>query len=194
MKKSFKLPGVDCPDCGAAIRLEIATQRTTLDEARTTCERCGWGLDLLEESRGQVGKAKSKVKRLARSVTDAIVDARKTLPRDRSEWSSIVRNPRHPFTVAVLTGLVLIALQLTGFGVLVALIWILASLILNPLGWVLSPIVVAIALAHRSRFRTEIREQLKAELDTLSARREAGELSEDEFKAQRADIIAKYFS
>ena len=194
MRKSFKLPGVDCPDCGAAIRLEITTRRTTLDEARTTCERCGWELDLLEESRGQVGKAKSKVKHLARSVTDAIVDARKTLPRDRNEWSAIVRNPRHPFTVAVLTGLVLIALQLTGFGVLIALIWILASLILNPLGWVLIPIVVAIALAHRSRFRTEIREQLKEELDALYERREAGELNDEEFKAQRAEIIARYFS
>jgi hypothetical protein len=194
MRKSFKLPGVDCPDCGAAIHLEIATQRTTLERARTACERCGWELDLLAESRGQVGKAKGKVKRLARSVTDAIVDARNTLPRDRSEWATIVRNPRHPFTLAVLTGLVLIALQLTGFGVFIALIWILASLILNPLGWVLIPIVVAIALAHRSRFRTEIREQLKEELDALYARREAGELSDEEFKAQRAEIIGRYFS
>jgi len=194
MRKSFKLPGVDCPDCGGAIRLEIATRRTALDEVRTNCERCGWQLDLLEESRGQVGKAKGKVKRLAKSVADAIVDARNTLPHDRSEWAAIVRNPRHPFTVAVLTGLVLIALQLTGFGVFIALIWILASLILNPLGWVLIPIVVAIALAHRSRFRTEIREQLKQELDALYARREAGELSDEEFKAQRAEIIGRYFS
>ncbi len=194
MRKSFKLPGVDCPDCGAAIRLVVATRRTALEEARTACERCGWNLDLLEESRGQVGKAKGKVKRLARSVTDAIVDARKTLPRDRNEWAAIVGNPRHPFTLAVLTGLVLIALQLTGFGVFIALIWILASLILNPLGWVLIPIVVAIALAHRSRFRTEIREQLKKDLDALYARREAGELTDEEFKALRAEIIGRYFS
>jgi hypothetical protein len=174
--------------------LSIATRRATLAEARATCERCGWSIDLLEESRGQVGKAKGKLKRLVRSVTDAIIDARKTLPRDRDEWATIVRNPRHPFTVAVLTGLVLIALQLTGFGVFIALIWILASLILNPLGWVLIPIVVAIALAHRSRFRTEIREKLKEELDSLYERREAGELNDDEFQARRSEIIARYFS
>ena len=160
MKKSFKVPGVDCPDCGGTVRLDIATRRASLAVAKTTCERCGWSLDLMEESRGQVVKAKDKVKRLARSVSSAIVDVRKTLPRDRSEWSTIVRNPRHPFTAAVLTGLVLIALELTGFGVFIALVWILGALILNPLGWVLIPIVVAIALAHRSRFRTEIREKL----------------------------------
>ncbi|MGD8867964.1 MAG: hypothetical protein PVI01_10040 [Gemmatimonadales bacterium] len=194
MQKNFKLPGVDCPDCAGALRLQIATRRTTLAEARATCARCGWAIDLIAESRGQVGKAKGKVKRLAKSVTDAIVDARNTLPRDRDEWAAIVRNPRHPFTLAVLTGLVLIALQLTGFGVFIALIWILASLILNPLGWVLIPIVVAIALAHRSRFRTEIREKLKEELDNLYAQREAGELSDEEFKEKRSEIIARYFS
>jgi uncharacterized membrane protein len=194
MRKSFKLPGVDCPDCGAAIRLAVATRRASLDEARTTCERCGWQLDLMEESRGQVGKAKGKVKRLARSVTDAIVDVRKTLPRDRSEWRTVIRNPRHPFTAAVLTGLVLIALEMTGFGVFIAVVWILGNLILNPIGWVLIPAVVAIALVHRSRFRTEIREKLKQELDALHQRREAGELTDEEFKAQRAELIAKYFS
>ncbi|UCF20023.1 MAG: hypothetical protein JSU87_01015 [Gemmatimonadota bacterium] len=194
MKKSFKLPGVECPDCGGSVRLEIATRRAGIEVAEATCERCGWSLDLMEESRGQVGKAKDKVKRLARSVSDAIVDVRKTLPRDRGEWATIVRDPRHPFTAAVLTGLVLIALELTGFGVFIALVWILGALILNPLGWVLIPIVVAIALAHRSRFRTETREKLKDELDALQRRRDAGELSDGEFRVERAEIIARYFA
>lgn len=194
MKKEFKLPGVDCPDCEAAIRLRIVTRRATLEDARTTCERCGWELDLLAESRGQIAKASGKVKRLARSTADAIVDVRRTLPRDREEWAAVIRNPRHPFTAAVLTGLVLVALELTGFGVFLALAWILGSLILNPIGWILIPAVVAIALAHRSRFRTELREQLKHDLDELQRRREAGELSEDEFRAARSELISKYFS
>jgi uncharacterized membrane protein len=88
----------------------------------------------------------------------------------------------------------LIALEMTGFGVFIAVVWILGNLILNPIGWVLIPVVVAIALVHRSRFRTEIREKLKQELDELHQRRETGQLTDEEYKAQRAELIAKYFS
>ncbi len=194
MKKSFKLAGVDCPECDAAIRLEVESALPRLKAAKAACESCDWQLDLLEASRAQSAKFTDKAKSIAKGVAGGITEAGRSLPKDREQLKQAIRDPRHPFTAAVLTGLVLLAMEASGFGVFLALTWILGTLVLTPVGWLLIPAVVAIAFAYRSRFRAENRKQLQEELEVVEKQRESGELTEEEFKAARADLIAQFFS
>ena len=118
---------------------------------------------------------------------------RDTLPKNREEWGQVVTNPQHPFTATLLVGLALILMEMSGFGIFLIVTWILGNLILSPLGWVLVPLVVAIAFAYRRYFKREKMRELKNQLDELEHRRDEGELTDEEFEAAREELLSRYF-
>jgi len=156
MEKSVSLPAIGYPDCKARVDLLIATAGASLRKLVINCTSCEWKLDLLEEAQNQYAVNRDRAKKVSREVSRTITEARQHLPRDRSEWSEVLRNPRHPFTLAVITGLALVAMELSGFGIFLALTWILGNLILNPVGWVLVPLLVAVAVMYPSRGNSTI--------------------------------------
>ena len=85
------------------------------------------------------------------------------------------------------------AMELSGFGIFMAMTWIIGNLILNPLGWVLIPIIVAIGVHYYSRFKDERFNDLKAAMKELEEKKLKSEISEDEYKKLRDELLVKYF-
>jgi hypothetical protein len=157
------------------------------------CTQCDWTEDILEKGGEKIEGSKEHLRKLSKELAQTLTKLRDTLPKNREEWGQVVTNPKHPFTATLLTGLVLIVMEVSGFGVFLAVAWILGNLILNPVGWLLIPLVVAIAFAYRRYFQREKMKKLKAELDELESQRDADELSEEAFEAAREELFARYF-
>ena len=85
-------------------------------------------------------------------------------------------------------------LELSGFGVFVALTWILGNLILNPVGWVLIPIVVGVVFHYRDLFTKNKISGLKEQLNNLQAQHDAGNLNDDDYDKAKDDLLANHFS
>ncbi len=64
---------------------------------------------------------------LVTKLSKTIVKLRKTLPKNKDEWSDVIKNPKHPFTAALLSGLVILLLELFGFSIFMALTWLLVT-------------------------------------------------------------------
>ena len=189
MDRSMRLPAIGCPDCKAEIDLAIGTAGASIQKLSASCSSCDWKLDLLEEARGQYAVNRDRAKKVSREVARTIAEARKHLPKDRDEWGEVLRNPRHPFTLAVLTGLVLVAMELSGFGIFLAVTWILGNLILNPVGWVLIPLIVAVAVMYRDRLRREKLKALKSKLDALDQQRDSGEITDEQCRRAKQELL-----
>ncbi len=116
------------------------------------------------------------------------------MPRDREDVKEALRNPKHPFTAAVLTGLVIVAMELSGFGIYMAVTTLLAALVLNPVGWVVVPLVVAIAFAYRGKLKSDRLEKLKGQIDDLEKQKEEGLLTPEQFEAARDELVTKLLS
>jgi hypothetical protein len=138
-------------------------------------------------------ESKERLRKLAKEVAKSLTKMRDTLPKNREEWGEVVSNPRHPFTATLLVGMLIILMELSGFGVFLAVTWILGNLILNPIGWVLVPLVVAIAFAYRRHFKRGQMDELRVQLDELERRRDAGELSDEESETAREELLCRYF-
>jgi hypothetical protein len=193
MINQFSLPGIACPKCGGKLALHVATRMVSITELKIRCEQCDYEEDILEKSGEKFEGSKKEVQRIAKEIADSIVKLRDTLPKDRDEWVDVVKNPRHPFTAALLTGFAIFMMELSGFGIFMAVTWILGNLILNPVGWVLVPIVVAIAFYFRGYFNRSQLTNLKQELTDLEQQRDTGILTEAEFEAAREKLLANYF-
>ena len=83
-------------------------------------------------------------------------------------------------------------LELSGFGVFMALTWIVGNLILNPVGWVLIPIVVAIIFHNRDLLTKSKISDLKEQLDNLQAQHVAGDINDVEY--DKDELHSSHFS
>jgi hypothetical protein len=193
MKKQFTLPGVSCEECGGNLILEIQTKRVSIEQLRMRCTQCAWEEDLLEKGSQKLEGSKERLRKLAKELAKTLTKLRETLPKDREEWGQVVRNPKHPFTATLLVGILIIVMELSGFTVFLVVTWILGNLILNPMGWVLVPLVVAIAFAYRRHFKREKMKELQDQLDELERKRDAGEISDEEFEVAKEELFSKYF-
>jgi hypothetical protein len=193
MEKILTLPGVSCNACGGELILCIQTKRVEILELKIKCRQCDYAEDLLERSNEKFEGSKKELQRVAKEISKSIVKLRDTLPKNKEDLAEVVKNPRHPFTAALLSGLVILMLELSGFGVFMAVTWILGNLILNPVGWVLIPVVVAIAFAFRSYFSRNKLKGLKERLAGLEQQRDTGILTIDEYEASRDELLSEYF-
>ena len=193
MNKEFSIPAVNCPECKNDLSVKVNAGFNGIKELTLTCKSCSYKIDFLEKTGEAVEYSKEKVKKITKIVSDHLVELKETLPKSKEELKEAIQNPRHPFTAALLAGLVIMAMELSGFGIFMAMTWIIGNLILNPLGWVLIPIIVAIGVHYYSRFKDERFNDLKAAMKELEEKKLKSEISEDEYKKLRDELLVKYF-
>ena len=79
------------------------------------------------------GAAKRSAKAAAKNLSNALIEIKETVPKSREELVTVIRNPGTRFTATLLSGAVLVLMEMSGFGIFIVLAWVLANLILNPL-------------------------------------------------------------
>ena len=193
MKKQFTLPGVSCDKCGSRLALFINTSNVKISELKIRCKECDYEEDILEKGNEKFEGSKKEIQQVAKEISKTMIRLRDTLPKNKEELVKIVTNPKHPFTAALLSGLVILMMEFSGFGVFMAVTWILSNLILNPIGWVLIPIIVAIAFAFRGYFTRNKLKSLKERLRELEQKREEGILTDKEFETAKDKVLSEYF-
>ena len=193
MKKQLTLPGISCDKCGGELALHVNTKMVKISELKIKCRLCDYEEDILEKGSEKFEGSKKELQRFAKEISKTIVKLGEPLPKDKEELGKIVTNPKHPFTAALLTGLVILMMELSGFGIFMAVTWILGNLILNPVGWVLIPVVVAIAFKFRGHFTRNKLSALKEKLNELEQERDAGILTGEEFEIARDKLLSEYF-
>lgn len=193
MDKEFKLYGVSCEKCKGDMHLIIKTNKMNIESLKAECKSCGWKLNLREKAGKAYEVNKDKAKTISKRVAKSIMHLKDTLPRNKEELKQVVKNPKHPFTAALLTGLLILVMELSGIGVFLALTWILGNLILNPLAWVLIPTIVAIAIAYRHYFKREKVDELRKRLNELEELHNKGDLSREKYEQEKEQLISEYF-
>ena len=198
MNKTFVIPYTNCQECKTSDRtgqyLLVADYGPGgLKVLEIRCTNCSWKADLLEATNRQTTEAKQKASRLGKHLAKTLILMKNTLPKDKTALKEVVVNPQHPFTAALLAGLVILAMELSGFGVFAFATWVLAHLILNPVGWVLVPVVVAVALSYRNGFKKESIDELRASIGELDREVADGKISRVEYEASRDQLLASHF-
>jgi len=194
VEKKFSLPGVSCDRCQGRLSLHLSVSGFRVKKFFTKCDECGAEDDLAEKAGSAVEGSKQKLKAWGVQISSKLMELKKTLPKDKDEWGAVVKDPKHPFTAALLSALVLILLEASGFGIFVAVTWILGNLVLNPLGWMLIPLVVAIVVQNRNKFRSERIKEIKEKLNDLENEKEYGEITEEEFDLRKKRLFEDFLS
>ena len=189
MKKSFDLPGITCEQCQGKLALHIETEGTNISMLKIKCRQCDWEEDVLEKGSGAYEESKKQFKVVIAEITKALLKLKESLPKNTAEWSQVVKNPKHPFTATLLAGLVIVLMELSGFGVFIVIAWILSNLILNPVGWVLVPLIVAIGFTYRRHFKQDRINKVKECIAELDRRKLAGEITQEEYEKGRDQCI-----
>lgn len=198
MNKTFIIP-LSCQDCRTSNKigqhlLVADFGPTGIKRLKVCCTTCQWETDLLEVVSRQTTEAKNKALELGKQLARTLILLKDTLPRDKVALKEAISNPQHPFTAALLAGLVILAMELSGFGVFAFATWVLAHLLLNPVGWVLVPVVVAVALAYRNGFKKESIDELRVSIGELDRRVAEGSISRGEYEVLRDQLLATHFS
>jgi len=135
-----------------------------------------------------------KGRRISKGLAQTLVSMKDNIPRDNDGLKKMITTPTHPFTAAVLTGILLIAMDISGFGVFVLVTWTLGNLILNPIGWVLIPVVVAIAFHLKRYFEHDRLNHLRVKKQSLAIRLQRGEIDQPEFERLEKQLFSDYLS
>lgn len=193
MKQSFKLPGISCERCKDKLEVILETSGISITTLKVVCHQCGWNEDILDRGEHVLEESRKQLQGAAQQITKTLLALKNTLPKNRDEWTEVVTNPAHPFTATLLAALAILLMELSGFSIFIAATWILANLILNPLGWFLIPLVIAIVFSYRTYFQQERLSGLKAQLAELDQRRDKGELSQESYEVARNTLFAHFF-
>ena len=164
-----------------------------VSELKIKCQQCDYGEDILEKGGEKFEGSKKELQRIVKEISKTVVKLGDTLPKDKDALGKVVTNSKHPFTMALLSGLVILMMEFSGFGIFMAVTWILGNLILNPIGWVLIPVVVAIAFAFRGHFTRNKLNSLKEQLKELEQKRDMGILTQEEFEVTKDALLSEYF-
>jgi len=189
MKRNFDLPGAACEQCKGNLVLFIETKGINISLLKIKCGQCGWEEDVLEKGSGAYEEGRKQFKKAIAEITKSLLKLKESLPKNIAEWSQVVKNPKHPFTATLLAGLVIILMELSGFGVFMAITWILSNLILNPVGWVLIPLIVAIGFTYRRHFKQDKLNKVKECIAELDRHRIAGDITQEEYEKERNKCI-----
>jgi len=193
MRQQFELPGISCEKCKGSLALHIETTGVKIALLKIKCNQCDWEEDIFEKGNETYEAGKKSAEKAAQQIVKTLIKLKDTLPKNGKEWGQVVTNPKHPFTAFLLTGLVIVLMELSGFGIFMAVTWILSNLILNPVGWVLVPLVVAIGFSFRGYFKRDKITKLKDKLKKLERQRDVGELTQEEFEIQKDKLLREFF-
>ena len=193
MRHQFDLPGISCEQCKGSLALHIESTGVEFSILKIKCRQCGWEEDIFAKGNEAFEAGKKRAKGAAKEIAKTLLKLKDTLPKDRKEWGQVVTNPKHPFTAALLTFLLILLMELSGFGIFMVTTWILSHLILNPVGWVLVPLIVAIVFLFRSHFKRDKLEKLKVKLKELEHQRDLGEITQEEFETRKNKLFTEFF-
>ena len=131
MQRQFELPGISCEQCNGKLALFIDTRGVSISILKIVCTQCKREEDLLEKGSQALEAQKKRLKDAASEIAKSLLTLRDTFPKNREQWGEVVRNPKHPFTAALLSALLILLMELSGFGIFMVITWILANLILR---------------------------------------------------------------
>lgn len=193
----INIPYSSCDICAntgheGKIYLEVERRGFWINQLELRCASCEWKVELLEAMKDQPKEASKKARRISKDIVRMLVSMKSNIPKDREGLRAAIRDPTHPFTASVLTGLLLLAMELSGFGVFMLVTWVLGNLILNPAGWVLLPIVVAIAFAFRRYFTRQNLERLRMANQKLVEQLQRQEIDQEEFNQLQKQLFDDY--
>jgi uncharacterized membrane protein len=189
MKSNLDLPAITCEQCKGKLALHIETEGARISTLKIKCRQCGWEEDILEKGSSAYEEGKKRFEGAIAEITKTLLKLKESLPKSTAEWAQVVKNPKHPFTATLLAGLVLILMELSGFSVFIVITWILGNLILNPVGWILIPLIVAIGFTYRRHFKQDKLKKVKGCIDELDKCRAAGEITQEEYEKERDKCI-----
>ena len=193
MKKELILPFVSCDNCNGDLYLVINTKRVKIESLKAVCRECEYSIDLIEKTHDKITEGEEKAKEITKRLTNKLIELKDTIPKDKDQLKEVVTNPKHPFTAALLTGLLLIIMEFSGFGVFMLITWILGNLILNPVGWVLIPVIVAIVIKHRNIFKKSKIEDIKRKLLELEEKLNSGKITKEQYEIEKEIILTEAF-
>jgi sugar-specific transcriptional regulator TrmB len=151
-----------------------------------------------EPNFGQEGKKLTKeIKKNLQSISAVLKKQFKLLakevPKDPGELKKAIRDPQHPFTIAVLTAIALLSMEASGFGIFWIVAWFLGNVILTTVGIVAIPIVVAIWFQYRKTLEQRTFLSIVKELRQMWGQYNNGELSDTDFLEESQKIVSKAF-
>ncbi|MFN8491021.1 MAG: hypothetical protein U0350_25730 [Caldilineaceae bacterium] len=193
MQRQFELPGISCEQCNGKLTLFINTQSVNISTLKIVCKQCNWEEDILEKGSQAFDTNKKRVKDATSEIAKSLLKLKNTLPKNKEEWGQVVKNPKHPFTATLLSALIILLMELSGFGIFMVITWILANLVLNPIGWFLIPLIVAIGFTYRSYFKRDRLNELKVKLSELEHKRDQGEITQEVYEVERNRLLSNYF-
>lgn len=167
--------------------------RRALKTAKLRCSSGSEEIDLIEKASSLTDEAERKVEEVTKRVIQSLSDVEGNIPKSRDELAAMANDASHPVTATILSGLVLLASEISGFGVFALLTSILGTM-LTPAGWVFIPALVYVIFAHRKKLRDENLVELKDRIQELDAKLEEGKVGKDEYNTRRNDLIEEHFA
>ena len=156
MEKTTEVPLIRCEKCESVYNLTVITSGIKIKSLFLDCKNCDQQINIIDKTADAYIEQKKKLQPLINRLTQLIIEAKRHIPKNKDDLSEAIQDPKHPFTAAVISALVLLLMELSGFGIFIVMSWILGNLILNPIGWVLIPIVVAITFTHKKSLKNKI--------------------------------------
>jgi gas vesicle protein len=194
MKKKLNIPLLQCDQCKNEYNLIVETEGIKLNELYLDCKNCDQQINILEKTSDLYNEQKERLKPLLDRLTKLIIEAKDHVPKNQPDLQEAIKNPRHPFTAAVITAIVILLMELSGFGIFMILTWILGNLILNPMGWVIIPSVVAIVFTHRESLKNKKIKEMGKLIKDLEEKLNNNEIDKEEFDKKRDEIFKQYFN
>jgi len=194
MKKKLSVPLIQCDQCKNEYNLVVETEGIKLNELYLACKNCDQQINIFEKTSELYKEQKERLKPLLDRLTKLIIEAKDHVPKNQPDLQEAIKNPRHPFTAAVITAIVILLMELSGFGIFMILTWILGNLILNPMGWVIIPSVVAIVFTHRESLKNKKIKEMGRLIKDLEEKLNNNEIDKDEFDRKRDEIFEQYFN
>lgn len=165
-----------------------------LKSAKLRCSSGSEEIDLIEKASSLTDEAKRKIKKVTKRIIQSLGDVKESTPKSRDDLMSMANDASHPVTATILSGLVLLASEISGFGVFALLTTILGTVILTPAGWVFIPALVYVIFAYRKKLKGENLVELKNRIQELDTKLEEGDISKSEHNARRDDLIEEHFA
>ena len=151
-------------------------------------------IDLLEKADDLTEEAKSKIEDVTERILESLRDLKEDVPTDTDELQSMANDASHPVTAAILSGLVLLASEISGFGVYALITTILGTIVLTPTGWIFIPAIVYVIFAYRNKLKEQNLTNLKSKIKEIDREFEEGDITEEEYREHRNIIIENHFS
>ena len=164
-----------------------------LKKAQLVCSSGNEEIDLIAKASALTEKAKHKIKTVTKQLIVTLQNFRDRVPRNREDLKAMVQNTRHPVTTAILSELVLLTSEISAFGVFALITTMIGVLVLNPAAWIFIPAVLYVLFSYRDQLSNKNLQDLAMTLQELDSELKKGNISEDDYNAQRKDLIEEYF-